>query len=318
MGILAPPPSPPAPPPPAPSCRHPPSAPTGPTCPPPPSLQPSLLGRAPRCSRVRTGHSFKDAVLTTWPKPAPPYPAFRLPPSNPALPLHPPKYLLNPSLRGRCFRCFERGHLAVCCREPRRCLLCMRIGHPAARCKSLSSRPHRQVMEPGPSSGRPASISSFLPVRYPPAGAPSLSGCVALAEVRRRLTGNVKEVLSRGLAARFGGESRDYGVADFRHSSLAVFFPNWVVRESAIGRSPLRFEGLDFFFSNWQESGELERGHLRHKAWIRLHHWPILCWNEEDVKAAVSGFGELWDIDPLSENQADVSFFRVRIRCQHV
>nr|CAD1826001.1 unnamed protein product [Ananas comosus var. bracteatus] len=244
---------PPPPPPPAPPCRYPPSAPSGPTCPSPPSLRPSLLGRAPGCSRVRTGHSFKDAVLTSWSKPAPLIQAFRLPPLNPALPLHPPKYLLNPSLRGRCFRCFERGHLAARCREPRRCLLCMRTGHPAARCKSLSSRPHRETMEPGPSSGRPASISSFLPVRYSSAGAPSLSGCVALAEVRSRLPSNAKE-----------------------------------------------------------------RGHLRHKAWIRLHHWPILCWNEEDVKAAVSGFGELWDIDPLSENQADVSFFRARIRCQHV
>nr|CAD1836440.1 unnamed protein product [Ananas comosus var. bracteatus] len=45
--------------------------------------------------------------------------------------------------------------------------------------------------------------------------------------------------------------------------------------------------------------GELERGHL-HKAWIRLHHWPILYWNEKDIKVAVSGFGELWDISPLA------------------
>nr|CAD1834397.1 unnamed protein product [Ananas comosus var. bracteatus] len=163
------------------------------------------------------------------------------------------------------------------------------------------------------SSGVPRDVHMSvlaIPLKMPqisPAGAPSLSGCVALAEVRSRLPGNAKEVLSRGLAARFGGESRDYGVADFRQSSLAVFFLNWVARESAIGRSPFRFEALDFFFSKWQESGELERGHLRHKAWIRLHHWPILCWNEEDVKAAVSDFGELWDIDPLSESQADLN-----------
>nr|CAD1820598.1 unnamed protein product [Ananas comosus var. bracteatus] len=81
---------------------------------------------------------------------------------------------------------------------------------------------------------------------------------------------------------------------------------------------PLRFEGSLFHFSNWKEVGELERGHLHHKAWIRLLHWPILCWNEEDVKAAVSGFGELWEVDPLSERRDDVSFFRARIRCQSV
>nr|CAD1817158.1 unnamed protein product [Ananas comosus var. bracteatus] len=71
-------------------------------------------------------------------------------------------------------------------------------------------------------------------------------------------------------------------------------------------------------FSNWIEAGELARGHLQHKAWIRLYHWPLLCWNEEDVKAVISGFGELWDIDPVSDRKVDVSFFRVFICCQHV
>lgn len=99
---------------------------------------------------------------------------------------------------------------------------------------------------------------------------------------------------------------------------MAVCFPNWVVWEKAIGRSLFRFEGIDFIFSNWSEMEELKRGHLLHKAWIRMHHWPILCWNEEDVKVAVSGFGELWDIDPLSDKRVDVSFFRVYIRCQNV
>lgn len=128
----------------------------------------------------------------------------------------------------------------------------------------------------------------------------------------------MKEILSRGLAARFGGFSSDYTVASFKPLSMAVFFPNWVARESAIGRSPLRFNGICFHFSNLVEVGEKDRGHLCHKAWIRLHHWPILCWNEEDVKAAVCNFGELWEIDAISERRLDVSFFRVRIRCPSV
>ncbi len=113
----------------------------------------------------------------------------------------------------------------------------------------------------------------------------------------------------------FGGSSSDYRVASFRPATLAIFFPNWVARESAIGRSPLRFEDSSFTFSNWVEVREAPRGRLQHKAWIRLHNWPILCWNEEDVKAAIRGFRELWEVDPLSSEHLDVSYFRVNIRC---
>nr|CAD1824961.1 unnamed protein product [Ananas comosus var. bracteatus] len=176
-------------------------------------------------------------------------------------------------------------------------------------------------MEQGPSSGRPCSSPVFLPSRPSPSGLPSFSGCVALAEVLGPIGGivqDVKVVLSNGLAARFGGSSREFLVADFDAPLLAVFFPNWVTREGVISRSPFRFEGVDFKLSNWSEVAELDRGHLRHMAWVRLHHWPILCWNEEDVKAAVSGFGELWEIDPLSERRLDVSFFRAKIRCQDI
>nr|CAD1823428.1 unnamed protein product [Ananas comosus var. bracteatus] len=270
-------------------------------------------------SRVQPGFSFKEAILAphhttsgSAPRSTP------IPPiSDPALPLHPPKFLLNTSLKGRCFRCFERRHRAARCREPRRCLLCMRIGHPASSCK-FQRLPMRRALEPGPSSNRPSTIASFLPSRLPPPGHPSLVGRVALVETRGQINSNVKEILSRGLAARFGGSGRDYLVANFQASTMAVFFPSWLARGSAVGRSPLRFEGIDFFLSKWVEAGEMERGHLAHKAWIRLHNWPILCWNEEDIKAAVSGFGELWAVDPLSEQMADVSFSQACVRCQNV
>nr|CAD1817044.1 unnamed protein product [Ananas comosus var. bracteatus] len=51
---------------------------------------------------------------------------------------------------------------------------------------------------------------------------------------------------------------------------------------------------------------------------IRLLNWSILCWNEEDVKAAVSGFGELWEVDGPSDRHTNVSFFRLMIRYQDV
>nr|CAD1820604.1 unnamed protein product [Ananas comosus var. bracteatus] len=40
--------------------------------------------------------------------------------------------------------------------------------------------------------------------------------------------------------------------------------------------------------------------------------------NEEDITAAISSFGELWDIDPLNERRDDVSFLRACIRCLNV
>lgn len=129
---------------------------------------------------------------------------------------------------------------------------------------------------------------------------------------------NFVDVLTQGLATRFGGSSLDFSVATFSPSTRAIFFPNWVARESAIGRSPLKFDGFYFHFSNWIEEGEKGRGFFRCKAWIRLRNWPILCWNSEDVKAAVSGFGELWEVDEASEQCTNLSFFRVNVRCQNV
>lgn len=193
----------------------------------------------------------------------------------------------------------------------------MRNGHSAKFCH-LRRAPQQRNMEPGPDPMRPCSSSAFLPTRPPQLGHPSLSVCVALVEAVGQQPANFIDALSRGLAARFEGSFSDYKVASFRNPSFAIFFPNWVARESTIGRSPISLYAITFRFSNWVETGEKERGHLQHKAWIKLHHWPILCWNEEDVKAAISGFGALWEVDSRSENWLEVSFFRVLIRCQNV
>ncbi len=108
----------------------------------------------------------------------------------------------------------------------------------------------------------------------------------------------------------------DYKVATYHNESLAVIFPSWLTRESAIGRSPLWLDGTPYSFTNWVECGEQRRGHLKHKAWIRLRNWPLLYWNEADVKAAVSGLGELWEVDELSREAANVEYFRLLLRCQ--
>ncbi len=124
----------------------------------------------------------------------------------------------------------------------------------------------------------------------------------------------LKESLPSKLAAHFGGQSGDYKVASYSASALAVFFPNWVARGSAIGHSPLCLDGVSLSFSDWGEPAEVARGHLRQKVWIRLRNWPILCWSSEEVAAAVSAFGELWEVDERSSSLADVSSFRALIR----
>lgn len=171
------------------------------------------------------------------------------PPPTPSLPLNPPKFLLNPSRNGRCFRCFERGHFAARCREPRRCLFCMRFGHSARFCR-LRSASLVPTIEPRPTTARPLSSAAFLPFRPQSTGQPSLSGCVALVDVVGQHLGDSLDFLPRGLVARFGGSPSDYRVAFFRDSSSAVFFPSWVARESAIGRSPIPLGDFVFHFSN--------------------------------------------------------------------
>lgn len=42
---------------------------------------------------------------------------------------------------------------------------------------------------------------------------------------------------------------------------------------------------------------------------------PSYFENKEDVMAAVSGFGELWEVDAASKQCSNVSFFRLRIHC---
>ncbi len=143
----------------------PPGPPSGPAFPTPSALPlrstnpPDRLAPRPRDMRVRPNFSFRDAILSNpLGLPSPPR-SFRPIASTRAsgysrassLPPAPPRFLLNPTLFGRCFRCFLKGHRAAACRGPRRCLLCMSSGHPASRDRaSLSPR----STEPGSPAGR--------------------------------------------------------------------------------------------------------------------------------------------------------------------
>ncbi len=167
-------------------------------------------------------------------------------------------------------------------------------------------------------SSRAQHAVALLACRPHTPGVPPLIGRVAQAVPLEQHTPDLMQVLPRGLAARFGGNSDDYRVASLASHGLAVTFPNWVARESAIARSPHRLENHGFWFSNWVETDEIGRGRLLLKAWIKLHQWPLLCWNTEDVLAAISGFEALWEVDEASESMRDVSYFRVQVRCQHV
>ncbi len=150
----------------------------------------------------------------------------------------------------------------------------------------------------------------------PPKGTPSLIGCVARLDVGEHDSQALIDSLPWRLAEHFRGRVDDYKVALFSDHALAVFFPNWVERGSAIGHSPLCLDGVSLHFSDWVEAGEEDRGHLPFKCWIRLRNWPLCCWNTEAVTAAVSSFGELWEVDECSAGRSDVSNFRVLVRCR--
>ncbi len=205
----------------------------------------------------------------------------------------------------------------------------MCIGHSASRCsKPPPARPveaWREVLPRATPTRIPSPPRSKLEIEAvlpppppppPPRGKPSLAGCVAKLEIGALDALALKDSLLSKLAAHFGGQSGDYKVASYSASALAILFPNWVARGSAIGHSPLCLDGVSLFFSDWSEPGEVARGHLRHKVWIRLRNWPILCWSTEEVAAAISAFGELWEVDDRCSSLADVSSFRVLIRCR--
>lgn len=182
IGKLGPPPPPPVPthpfpdklalPPPPPTLSHPSPDKLGPPPPPPP---PS---------------TYKEAIVAPTPPRPPSNPSARprVYPSGhrvsgPALSLHPLIFLLNPYLRGRCFRCFERGHQAASCRESRRCLLYINRGHPSVRCflqrGSTPLNAPRLLLGPSLASPltayRPLAASSLqVPPPIPPLAAPSL------------------------------------------------------------------------------------------------------------------------------------------------
>ncbi len=169
-----------------------------PTSPSGPSVQPAPSYRA---SWVRPNFSFRDVVLTQPRSP----PLLPRPPFSPApvldhsLPAASPRFLLNRSLFGRCFRCFLKGHRAAACRGPKRCLLCISPSHPASRRRApSSSRP----MASGLIEGHPSLMSAYLPTKHQPKG-PSLSGRVARVDSDVSLD-CIREVLPKGLASMFG------------------------------------------------------------------------------------------------------------------
>ncbi len=131
----------------------------------------------------------------------------------------------------------------------------------------------------------------FLPSPAPPKpSSPSLAGCVARLEVGDHDVGALKAAIPFKLADYFGGSANDFKVSSFSDSALAIFFPNWVARESAIGQSPLWLDGVSCNFSNWVEKGEVSRGHLQQKfgcGWLTGHYF-VGAWRMLRLRLAAS------------------------------
>ncbi len=163
------------------------------------------------------------------------------------------------------------------------------------------------------------SVEVFLPApSSSERGQSSSAACAARIDRGGNDLGSLASSLPSNLADLFGGSPSDYKVASFTPTSSCVFFTSWAARESAIGRSPLSLGGELVHFTDWVEPGEIGRGQLRHKVWLRLVGWPIYCWTAAEVRAAVNSFGELWEIDDSTLNAADVSSFRALVRCSDV
>jgi hypothetical protein len=75
---------------------------------------------------------------------------------------HPVRKNLQVSLRGKCVRCLAKGHYAIDCRDPLRCLGCG-VGHKAWQCPN-KPRVHA-TLSPAPSPSRCLDSSHFPPLR---------------------------------------------------------------------------------------------------------------------------------------------------------
>lgn len=67
-----------------------------------------------------------------------------------------------PNLMGRCFRCLAKDHKIRECREPRRCTLCFRFGHPARYCRKCGAVGREKMQHA--LHFRPPLIKVFIPL----------------------------------------------------------------------------------------------------------------------------------------------------------
>jgi hypothetical protein len=63
---------------------------------------------------------------------------------------HPVRKNLQVSLRGKCFPCLAKGHYAIDCRDPMRCLSCGGVGHKAWQCPNKPASIAAATFSPSP------------------------------------------------------------------------------------------------------------------------------------------------------------------------
>ncbi|KAJ1263329.1 hypothetical protein BS78_09G175800 [Paspalum vaginatum] len=240
----------------------------------------------------------------------------RQPPTRPPPLPSPAKDKLLVSMRGKCFRCLARGHLASACRDPLKCFNCGRSGHKAWQCsqtKLAPAPPPPCLVAPAPppprldSNSFPRLTQAAMPRPGDPEMRPSETFAVVAAssdmelELERLSThavvawlgGSRPDVgldkVKKAFCHQFGVRPSDIEVARHHPADFLVTFTHQHHRDAAVDRRDFPFGNLDFRVRRWQlVTASKTTVDLKYHVRLCLKRIPLHAWNESIAKRAVA------------------------------
>ncbi|WVZ91565.1 hypothetical protein U9M48_037717 [Paspalum notatum var. saurae] len=223
-------------------------------------------------------------------------------------PIQVPSRLLV-SLRGKCARCLSKGHFAIDCRDPVKCIICKRSGHRSWQC-------FRRDSKPSPASRcQPPRLDThnFPPLVAPPmarpgdpAERPGQSFAVAsstrdMDRELERLSSHAVVVwlgrdrpdvsidrVERAFCSRFSVRPEDVTVTRSPPADFLVTFTHRHHREAAVAARDFPHGNLDFRIRPWQLITLGDRHDLSYHVRLCLEGIPPHAWNESIAKRSVA------------------------------
>lgn len=215
-----------------------------------------------------------------------------------------------------CFKCGDRGHRAVECRNAWLCLVCKQHGHQSKRCSGA------QIVS-SPSLKKPTEPSSFV------------SSAPAMAKVRNPIlmfnpTPDSKILLQNFQKSFILSDVANWGVDKVENTITKVFAnipwrvsifddnkyliqaPTLAWQQSMTRTGVLRLDGVKFPVVPWE--AKYSEGKKLTSLWVKIHGYPHLLWQWQEVDRMLNPLGAvLLEMDPGAGQKCNWKFVRVRI-----